>query len=144
MEEAVVEEELNEIEEIESLNTHNNILKNNGYKILSLRKNYASIMIEAKACERVLDDGAIYDGVLFSAATFAAIAAVNEKNVFLIGVHLDLLNPLKGEENIIFTAEVNATSSGKKVVKVTGRVNEIAFLEGDFMLLKLDEKSLIK
>jgi len=144
MEEAVLEEEQEELLEIKKLNTHTNILKNNAYKILSLTDNYASILISAETCERVKESGLIYDGVIFSAAIFTATAAVNEKNMFLIGVNTDFLNPIKENEDIIFEANVNNTSSGKKVVTVRAQINDIEFMRGDFVLLKLDEKSLIK
>ncbi len=145
MQEALLEEVEEEIVEIKKLNTHTNIQTNNAYNILALTDNHATIMIHAATCEKVKESGLIYDGVIFSAATFAAIAAVNEKNMFLIGVNIDFLNPLKDEDfDIIFEANVHQTSSGKKVVTVVAKVNDIAFMQGEFILLKLDEKSLIK
>ncbi len=145
MEEAVLEEVEEEIVEIQKLNTHTNIKTNNGYKILALSDNHATIMIEANSCEKVKESSLIYDGAILSAATFSATAAINEKNMFLIGVHLDFFNPLKGdEEAITFQADARHTSSGKKVVDVVAKVNDIAFMQGEFILLKLDEKSLIK
>ncbi len=140
MEEEVEEE----IVEIKKLNTHTNIQTNNAYNILALTDNHATIMIHASACERVKESGLIYDGVIFSAATFAATAAVNIKNMFLIGVNIDFLNPLKDEDEIIFEANVHHTSSGKKVVDVVAKINGLVFMQGEFILLKLDEKSLIK
>ena len=146
MEEAVLDEvEEQEVVEINKLNTHTNIKANNAYDILALSNNHATIMIQADTCEKVKESGLIYDGVIFSAAIFAAIAAVNEKNLFLIGVNLDFLNPLKGdEEEIHFEANARHTSSGKKVVDVVTKINNIVFMQGEFVLLKLDEKSLIK
>ena len=146
MEEAVLDEvEEQEVVEIKKLNTHTNIKANNTYNILALSDNHATIMIQADTCEKVKESGLIYDGAIFSAATFAATAAVNEKNMFLIGVNLDFLNPLKGdEEELYFYADAHHTSSGKKVVDVTAKINDITFMQGKFILLKLDEKSLIK
>ncbi len=142
MESALLEEE--EIVEIQNLKTHSNILKNNAYKILALHENHATIMIETDKCEVVKESGLIYDGVIFSAATFSAIAAVNEKNMFIIGVNLDFLNPLRDDGELTFQANVQVSSSGKKNVQVVGKINEIEFMQGTFILLKLDEKSLIK
>ena len=145
MQEAVLEEEHEAIVEVDKLNTHQSIMKNNAYKIIALQENYAKISLDISHCERVSENGLIYDGVVFSAATFVATAAINEKNMFLIGVDLDLLTPLKEEAGtIILEASSQQTSSGKKMVKVTGKINEVVFLEGSFSLLKLDEKSLIK
>lgn len=143
MEEAVLERE-EEVQEIESLHTHTNIQKNNHYKILKLVPNHATILLEAAKCETVKESGMIYDGVLFSAAIFAAAAAVNEPNTFLIGISMDMLNPIKDSDDITFEATANSTSSGKKNVDVLGKINDIAFMQGSFILLKLDEKSLIK
>ena len=144
MEEALLEEVEEEIVEIQKLNTHTNIQTNNAYNILALTDNHATIMIHASTCEKVKESGLIYDGAIFSAANFAAVAAVNEKNMFLIGVNIYFLSPLKEEEDIIFEANVHHTSSGKKVVNVVAKINDIAFMQGEFILLKLDEKSLIK
>jgi len=144
MEETVLEREEEEILQTLNLNTHENVLKNNAFTIKLLHPNHAIIMIDSARCERVNDTPQIYDGVLFSAATFAATAAVNEEKMFLIGVHIDFLNPVKEEGEILFEAKANVTSSGKKVVDVRGSINGIEFMQGDFMLLKLDEKSLIK
>ncbi len=144
MEEAVLDREIEEITEIQKLNTHTNILTNNAYKLLALSPNHATIMIESDKCERVKESALIYDGAIFSAATFAATAAVNEKNMFIIGVNIDFLNPIKENSDIIFDADVHITSSGKKIVTVVGKINDIEFMRGEFILLKLDEKSLIK
>jgi len=144
MEDALLEEAQEEILEVKKLNTHTNILKNNAYKILELTDNHAIIMINSETCERVKESGLIYDGVIFSAATFAATAAINQKSMFLIGVDINFLNPIKENDDIIFEANVHNSSSGKKIVEVTAKVNEIEFMRGDFILLKLDEKSLIK
>lgn len=144
MEEAVLEEVEEKIIEIDKLNTHTNIKTNNAYNILALSENHATIMIHAATCERVKESGLIYNGVIFSAATFAATAAVNEKSMFLIGVNIDFLNPLKDEDEIIFEAHAKQSSSGKKVVNVIAKTNDLIFMQGEFILLKLDEKSLIK
>jgi len=144
MEEAVLEREEEKVAEIGKLNTHTNILKNNAYQLLALSKNHATIKISSNTCEKVKESGVLYDGGLFSAATFAASAAVNEKNSFLIGANIDFLNPVKEEADIIFTADADVTSSGKKIVHVEGKIHDIVFMRGEFMLLKLDEKSLIK
>ncbi len=144
MEEAVLEEQ----EEIQAervpLKTHTNILKNHAYTIELLTKNHATIMIHTDQCERVKESGLLYDGVLLSAATFSAQAAVNEEKAFLIGLDLDLLHPVKDDGEVRFIADTHITSSGKKVVSVVGKINDIVFLQGNFMLLLLDEKSLIK
>jgi len=144
MEEAV----LDEPEEIQvdhvPLNTHTNILTNNAYTIELLTKNHATISMHTDQCERVKESGLIYDGTILSAVNFAAQAAVNEEKAFLIGLHLDLLNPVKDDGKIHFEADAKVTSSGKKLVSVVGKINDITFLEGNIMLLLLDEKSLIK
>jgi acyl-coenzyme A thioesterase PaaI-like protein len=144
MEEAVLEKEEAVQTERVALKTHTNILKNNAYTIEMLTKNHATIMIHTDQCERVKESGLIYDGVLLSAATFCAQAAVNEEKAFLIGLDLDLLHPVKDDGAIYFEADTNITSSGKKVVSVVGKINDIVFLQGVFMLLLLDEQSLIK
>ncbi len=143
-EEAVLEPEEEIIQERATLRTHTNIFKNQAYTVKEHTVNSVILSLETTQCEHVDESGNVYDGALLSAATFAAHAVVNDAKSFLIGLHLDLLEPIKDDGILLFHARSKATSSGKKLVHVTGKINDIEFLEGDFMLLKLDEKSLIK
>jgi acyl-coenzyme A thioesterase PaaI-like protein len=138
LEEAVKEIKLEEIFENDELKTHNDILHTHAYTIKELKENHAKIEISAQRCQRVKESGYIYNGDLFSAASFAATAAINDSNFTLIGSNIDFLNPLKEEGEIILYADVEINGSVKKIVKVVGKLNDIEFLRGDFSLVKVD------
>ncbi len=127
------------------LKTHKNIQSNHSYKILKLDEGYAKIKIHSHQSEKVDNQNIVYDGSIFSAANFCAMAAINEENTFLIGANVDFLNPVSGEdEEIIFEAKSASNISGKKNIQVRGKVNDIAIFQGDFVAMKLDNQSLIK
>jgi acyl-CoA thioesterase len=127
------------------LKTHKNIQSNHSYKILTLDEGYARVKISSKHSEKVDNQNLVYDGSIFSAANFCAMAAINEKEIFLIGANVDFLNPVSGEdEEVIFEAKAISNISGKKNVQVVGKVNDITIFQGDFVAIKLDNQSLIK
>ncbi len=127
------------------LKTHKNIQSSHSYKILKLDEGYAKIKIDSKHSQKVDNQNLIYDGSIFSAANFCAMAAINEEETFLIGANVDFLNPVSGEdEEVIFEAKAISNISGKKNVQVVGTVNDITIFQGDFVAIKLDNQSLIK
>ncbi len=127
------------------LHTHKNIHTNHSYKLLELSKDYAKISINSQKSETVDKKNIIYDGSIFSAANFCAMAAVNEEDTFLISANIDFLNQVNTEdEDVIFEAHAKSNISGKKQIKIQGKVNGITVFLGDFVAMKLDNKSLIK
>ncbi len=141
------------LEEIESsditltgeLKTHKNIHKNHSYNLIELSENYAKISIKSKNSESVDEKSIIYDGSIFSAANFCAMAAINDEDSFLINANVDFLNQInRDDEDIVFEARANTNSSGKKHIEVLGKVNNIAVFSGNFVTIKLDSRSVIK
>ncbi len=127
------------------LKTHKNIHSNHSYKLLQLEKGFAQISINAQKSEMVDQNGIVYDGSIFSAANFCAMAAVNEAKMFLISAKVDFLNPIEQEDQeVIFEARARSNISGKKNIDVIAKVNDIIVFQGDFVAMKLDNKSLIK
>jgi hypothetical protein len=73
------------------------------------------------------------------------MAAINEEHTFLISANIDFLNQINIEdEEVIFEARAKANISGKKQIEVQGKVKDITVFLGDFVAMKLDNKSLIK
>ena len=141
----VLEVENSDITLTGELQTHKNIHTHHSYKLLELKEDYAKIAINSKKSETVDNENIIYDGSIFSAANFCAIAAVNKKNTFLISANIDFLNQVNtDDEDIIFEAHAASNISGKKQIEVTGKVNDITVFQGDFVAMKLDNQSLIK
>ena len=141
----VLEVENSDITLKSELKTHKNIHANHSYKLLSLQEGFAKISICSKKSETVDSEGIIYDGSIFSAANFCAMAAVNEEHIFLIGAKVDFLNPVNlDDKEVIFEGKASQNISGKKNIEVVGSVNGVNIFHGDFVAIKLDNQSLIK
>ncbi|WP_229860041.1 PaaI family thioesterase [Candidatus Sulfurimonas baltica] len=83
--------------------------------------------------EMVADDlGLIHGGFIFSAADFAAMVAVNEKNVVLVACECQFLSPVKFGDIVYFKAKVRHKEGRKRNVHVTGYVLDIKVFEGEF------------
>jgi acyl-CoA thioesterase len=76
--------------------------------------------------------GLIHGGFIFSAADFAAMAAVNERNVVLVASECQFLSPVKFGDIVNFTAKVRHKEGRKRNVHVIGNVLEIKVFEGEF------------
>ena len=92
----------------------------------------------------------IHGGFIFSAADYAAMAAVNEKNVVLVASECQFLSPVKFGDIVNFTAKVRHKEGRKRNIHVLGYVLEIKVFEGEFktvvtdrhvLKLKLTEKN---
>ena len=83
--------------------------------------------------EMVADDmGLIHGGFIFSAADYAAMLAVNEKNVVLVGSESQFLSPVKFGDVISFKAKVRHKEGRKRNVLVTAQVGDIKIFEAEF------------
>jgi acyl-coenzyme A thioesterase PaaI-like protein len=133
-----------ELKEQISLTTHQSIQKNHSYEIIELSKNHAKIQLLATECEKVDDSKFIYSGAIFHAANFCAIAAINKIGFSLISSSIDFTAQINTEDTLILTANSVTNSSGKKHIELIGEVNTIQVLKGEFIAVKIDEKSLIK
>lgn len=138
------EDKLNDIGLSNDLKTHKSIHTNHGYNLLKLGDGYAKISIDTNKSETV-ENNMIYDGLLFSAANFCAMAAINEEHSFLLSANIDFLNQVSSsDEDIIFEAHAKNNISGKKRIDVNGKVNDITIFNGNFTAIKLENSSLIK
>lgn len=95
----------------------------------------------------------IHGGFIFSAADYAAMAAVNEKNVVLVASDCQFLSPVKFGDIVNFVAKVRHKEGRKRNVHVTGHVLDIKVFEGEFktvvterhvLKLKLTEEGAIE
>jgi len=127
------------------LNSYKNIHTHHAYKLIELKEDYAKIAINSKKSETVDHENIIYDGAIFSAANFCAMAAINQKHTFLISANIDFLNQINtDDDDVIFEAHAASNISGKKQIEVIGKINDITVFQGDFVAMKLDNQSLIK
>lgn len=116
----------------ESLMTH--VKVNNTYsgEIIKLENGYAKVLLETIEVMRADDLGLVHGGFIFSAADFAAMAAVNEPNVVLASSSCLFLSPVRVGDKVTFEATEHQKEGRKRTVSVKGYVHEIKVFEGEF------------
>lgn len=132
-----IEDEL-EIDSYESnesevlIGTHERINTNLCGEIILLEKGYVETKLTTIP-EMLADDvGLIHGGFIFGAADFAAMLAVNEKNVVLVASDCQFLSPVKFHDEVDFIAKVRHKEGRKRNVHVEGFVLDIKVFEGEF------------
>jgi acyl-CoA thioesterase len=80
----------------------------------------------------------IHGGFIFGAADYAAMAAVNEKNVVLVASECQFLSPVKFGDIVNFVAKVRHKEGRKRNIHVVGHVLEIKVFEGEFKTVVTD------
>ncbi|MCF6310355.1 MAG: PaaI family thioesterase [Sulfurimonas sp.] len=89
--------------------------------------------------EMIADNqGLIHGGFIFSAADYAAMLAVNEKNVVLVASDCQFLSPVKFGDIVNFIAKVRHKEGRKRNVHVSGYVLDIKVFDGVFKTVVLD------
>lgn len=120
------------------LATHENINRDLNGEILKLERGYVELRLTTNS-EMVVDDqGLIHGGFIFSAADFAAMAAVNERNVVLVGSDCQFLSPVKFGDEVNFVARVRHKEGRKRNVYVEGHVLAIKVFQGEFKTVITD------
>lgn len=136
-EEILDDEELAEIDEYRNKNetllkTHENINRDLCGEIEKFENGYVELKL-VTTHDMIADSKyLIHSGFLFSAADFAAMAAVNEKNVVLVASDCQFLSPVKFGDIINFVAKVRHKEGRKRNIHVTGHVLDIKVFEGEF------------
>lgn len=115
-----------------SLMTHVKISSTFSGEIVKLTSGYASVVLETIEVMRADELGLVHGGFIFSAADFAAMAAVNEPNVVLASSNCLFLSPVRVGDKVVFIAEEHQKEGRKRTVSVKGYVHEIKVFEGEF------------
>ncbi len=111
--------------------------------IIKHEKGYVELELETEN-EMVVDDmGLIHGGFIFGSADFAAMAAVNERNVVLVASECQFLSPVKIGDKVLFKAQVRHQEGRKRSVHVKAFVHEIKVFEGEFMTV-ITERHVLK
>lgn len=138
MNENEVEDDELELEEYEHgsdqvfLQTHQRINRDLNGEILKMERGYVETRLTTTA-DMIADEiGLIHGGFIFSAADFAAMAAVNEKNVVLVGSDCQFLSPVKFHDEVNIVARVRHKEGRKRNVHVEAFVLDIKVFEGEF------------
>jgi acyl-CoA thioesterase len=125
------------------LKTHERIRMHLCGSIVDLKKGYAKVTLPCSKDMSVDNLGLIHGGFIFGAADFAAMAAVNEPTVVLIGSKTRFLAPAKIGDVVEFEAKAKFEDARKRDVEVIGKINDIKVFEGTFYTVVL-EKHVLK
>ncbi len=141
------DEELN-IEEYRNensvyLKTHDSINQELCGEISKIELGY--VEVELKTTPDMLADemGLIHGGFVFGAADYAAMAAVNERNVVLVASECQFLSPVKLGDIVKFTAKVRHKEGRKRNVEVEAFVLDIKVFTGVFKTV-ITERHVLK
>jgi len=143
-------EEYENAEDRVFLQTHERINQDLNGEILKLERGYVELRLVTTPDMLADDVGLIHGGFIFSAADYAAMAAVNEKNVVLVGSDCQFLSPVKFHDEVNIVARVRHKEGKKRNVHVEAFVLDIKVFEGEFktviterhvLKLKLDESN---
>jgi len=125
------------------IKTHERINQGLCGEIVKIEQGYVEVLLSTLP-EMMADDiGLIHGGFIFSAADYAAMLAVNEKNVVLVASDCQFLSPVKVHDEVKFIARVRHKEGRKRNVHVTGRVLDIKVFEGEFKTV-ITEKHVLK
>ena len=115
-----------------SLNTHERINTAYSGEVVKLQVGYAKVSLETSEVMRADEVGLVHGGFIFSAADFAAMAAVNEPNVVLASCNCLFLSPVRIGDVVTFEASEHQKEGRKRNVSVKGFVHDIKVFEGEF------------
>jgi len=125
------------------LKTHEEIDRDLNGEIVVLEEGYVELRLTTRT-EMIADSlGLIHGGFIFSAADYAVMAAVNEKNVVLVASDCQFLSPVKIHDEVNFVARVRQKEGRKRNVHVEAFVHEIKVFEGEFKTV-ITERHILK
>ena len=136
-------EEYHEDKEVVTIKTHENINRDLNGEVIKLEKGLVEVSLVTLP-EMVADEqGLIHGGFIFSAADYAAMLAVNEKNVVLVGSDCQFLSPVKIGDEVNFIAKVRHKEGRKRNVHVEAFIHDIKVFEGEFKTV-ITERHVLK
>ena len=125
------------------IKTHDRINQDLCGEVIKIEVGYVEVRLTTLS-EMVADDiGLVHGGFIFSAADYAAMLAVNEKNVVLVGSDCQFLSPVKFHDEINIIARVRHKEGRKRNVHVEAFVLDIKVFEGEFKTV-ITEKHVLK
>lgn len=122
----------------EELLSHSKIKTNFVGTITELGKSTSKVVLQTTNDMVVDEFGLIHSGFIFGAAEYAAIAAVNQANIVIIGCRSKFFAPAKVGNIVEFEAKGRYDEARKREVKVIGKINEIKVFEGIFQAVLLE------
>ncbi|MDF1874693.1 PaaI family thioesterase [Sulfurimonas sp. SAG-AH-194-I05] len=141
-EELELEDYIND-EEPTLIQTHEKVNSELNGEIITLEKGYVELRLTTTP-EMIADSiGLIHGGFIFCAADYAAMVAVNEKNVVLVASDCQFLSPVKFHDEVNFVARARQLEGKKRNVHVVGHVHDIKVFEGEFKTV-ITERHVLK
>ena len=142
-EDALELEDYREDEEQVLIQTHERINQDLCGEVILIETGYVELRLRTTP-EMIADDvGLIHGGFIFSAADYAAMLAVNERNVVLVGSDCQFLSPVKFHDEVDFVARVRHKEGRKRNVHVEAFVLDIKVFEGEFKTV-ITERHVLK
>ena len=120
------------------LKTHLQIDESLSGRVTRLERGRAEVWLATHRAMVADSHGLIHGGFLFSAADYAAMAAVNDPNVVLGAAQTKFLAPVRKGEAVRFIAVVREEKGRKHRVEVVGTVEERRVFEGNFTCFVLE------
>lgn len=136
---------MGEIKESVVLKVLTSVQKSNAFEIVEITHGYVKVKLSLERVNLIDNSNTVFEAEIFKAANFAALAAVNEVDSFVLSVHVDFLSQVEiDSKELILEAKAMSSSLGKKFVEVKAKANEITVFLGDFTVLKLDKRTDLK
>ena len=123
----------------EKLKTHRKINTSLCGKIIKIDEDYAEVELVCTREMAVDDLGLIHGGFTFAAADFAAMAAVNDPNVVLIGGFTKFLAPLEVGDVATFEATARFNDARKRDITVIGKKRDLKIFEAELAAVILNK-----
>lgn len=120
------------------LQTHQRINQDLNGEITILKVGYVEVLLTTTSEMLADEEGLIHGGFIFCAADYAAMAAVNERNVVLVGSDVQFLSPVKFGDLVNVVAKVRHKEGRKRNVHVEAFVLDIKVFEGEFKTVITD------
>jgi len=127
----------------EEIRTHQRINQNFCGDVMKIEHGYVEVRLATTQDMQADDIGLIHGGFIFSSADYAAMLAVNEPNVVLVGSTCQFLSPVKIYDEVNMVARVRHKEGRKRNVHVEGFVLDIKVFEGEFKTV-ITEKHVLK
>ena len=123
----------------DKLHTHTKVKTTLIGNLVELSKNASKVILQTTQDMSVDDFGLIHNGFIFGSAEYAAVAAINEPNVVVIGCRSKFFAPARIGDLVSFEAKGRFEDARKREVKVVGAINDIKVFEGVFQAILLEK-----
>lgn len=123
----------------DDLVTHSKIKANFSGNLTELKKGQSKVALQTTNDMVVDEFGLIHSGFIFGSAEYAAVAAINEENIVIIGCRSKFFAPAKLGDIIEFEAKGRFEEARKREIKVIGKINGVKVFEGIFQAVLLEK-----